>query len=75
MKYMYQALTEIKLGGKVFLPGTKLPEGIDYQSLYDNGMAARSKVVDESKEVNTVATPIEIKVKRHGKKRKNKGNR
>lgn len=75
MKYKYYALTIIHLGGKTFKSGHLLPKGRDYQGLYDNGMVSRQKVKDESKEVNTVASPIEIKVKhkRYGK-RQNKSN-
>ncbi len=79
MKYKYSAITEITLGGIVYLSGSKLPDGYDYQSLYDVGMVARVKILEDSpdKEVITIPRAIEVKtkVKKHGKKRNNKSNR
>lgn len=63
MRYKYAALVEVTLGGEKFLPGKKLPNGWDYQGLYDNGMVSRKKIDDRDPDKEQTTGPIAIETR------------
>ncbi len=75
MRYRYIALISITLGGKEFLPGRPLPEGIDYEDLYKAGMVSREGTEETTPIKLSLPVTIKKTKKKTNGKRKNNSNR